>query len=84
MTLITITGETGSGKTIIARCLHDNLPGKKLFIEKSSSVNGIKLILTINKEIQWLIADGFELQENDISTLKKSVNRLKVVNISTI
>jgi tRNA uridine 5-carbamoylmethylation protein Kti12 len=62
MTLISITGDIGSGKTTIAKLLHENLPGKSIIVAESSSISGMRQKIFFDKKLNWVIFDGVAIE----------------------
>lgn len=59
MTLISITGERMTGKTKIAQCLRDNLPGTSIMCDETSSISGLRQLILLRKvKVNWVIFDG--------------------------
>ncbi|MBN1604724.1 MAG: hypothetical protein JW915_24155 [Chitinispirillaceae bacterium] len=63
MTLISITGDLGCGKTTIAKLLHQNLPGKSIMLDENSSISGVRQKIFFDKKIDWVIFDGIESEK---------------------
>lgn len=85
MTLINITGEIASGKTTIAQCLKHNLPGTTIIVDENTSIKGLKLFIKYDKNLKWIITDGFAYGNDIINELSKGLpnSKLNVVNIQS-